>query len=205
MSFSGFFFERLKSFARGAVIILIGSVLAIPLLYLSGTVWRFSSRISDNGFVRAGFSVLGTLALGEIVRHISQSPRFRGSVRQREKTWNPLLRFLVNVIFTDFRIADLAEKEEVMWEVAPGVYEIGSFRCWLDGDLAGFAKVVRYTTGMSPGNGFLSTVHKDRLMFTGRTGADLFPDLIRLGLGGPDSSPDRLISSERFLQNSKTP
>ena len=116
---------------------------------------------------------------------------------QKVRAWltsdNPrasLLKRMAGSFFAgEFNYFDYLDKPEIVWELSQGV------RCFglLSREEGDHVVAADLTMGVSPGNGKMWLIEKGAFQYTGRTGADLYPELIKMALG-EGNKPIRLSS-----------
>ena len=94
-------------------------------------------------------------------------------------------RIASNLFLGGIDYFDYLDKPEVAWNISRGVYKIGLF-ARQEGN---YILVMEPTVGFSPGNGSFWLLEEGSFAYTGRTGVDLWPDLIKMGLGTSGNKP----------------
>lgn len=128
------------------------------------------------------FFILGigiTAAIGTLIHIFTHVPQIRAWLISDNPRVSLLRRMTGSFFGGEFNYFDYFDKPEIIWEISPGV---GCFGL-ISREEGNYVVAADLTMGFSPGNGKMWLLEKGAFRYTGRTGADLYPELIKMGLG----------------------
>lgn len=173
------------------VILLVFSIfLILPKLVFDIGI-GLGRLVSSKSFVQIILALTFPWVVGSLIPRLLKSRRVKRFFKSREKYIPGFLLFFFKMIPKDLDENDLRDKllrkPEVEWEAEGfGRNRVGLLMRSVDPlKRPGWMRVLEAGVGV-PGIGTCRTIHRDQLIFTGRTGEDLLPELLSLGLNIED-------------------